>query len=86
MQDSIHIGTKLRNRLNTQTVFLVLGNRLISVSHPKILINTVSKEQHGLILRDCSPDDRQNYKSLEKVMQPRVSDALLRYVPGSEGT
>lgn len=86
MQDSIHIGTKLRNRLNTQTVFLVLGNRLISVSHLKILINTVSKEQHGLILRDCSPDDRQNYKSLEKVMQPRVSDALLKYVPGSEGT
>lgn len=86
MQDIIHIGTKLRNRLNAATIFLVLGNSLVSVSHLKILINTVSKEQHGLILRDCCPEDRQNFKSLEKVMQQRVTDALQKYVPGCEGT
>lgn len=86
LQDTVHIGTKLRNRLLATVIVLVLGSRIISVAHLKLLINNVPKEVHGLVLKDICPDDRQNYGSLEKVMQPRVIDALTKHVVGSEGT
>lgn len=86
LQDSVHNGTKGRNRFLKPSVVLPMGNKLISVSHLKILINKVPKYEHGLTYKDICPDDRQNYASLEKVMEPRVSFALSAYVPGSEGT
>lgn len=86
LQDTVHIGTKLRNRLLIASIVLVLGQLLISVTHLKILINDVPKEVHGLTINDICPDDRQNYGSLEKIMQSRVLDALAEHVVGSEGT
>lgn len=35
VQDTIHIGTKLRNRLLKQSVILPMGNYQVSVSHLK---------------------------------------------------
>lgn len=84
-QDTIHIGTKLRNRLLVPSIHLPLGSRLISVAHLKILINDVSKDIHGLVMKDICPDDRQNYGSLEKIMEPRERNSLGNYVAGSEG-
>lgn len=86
IQDPKHIGTKLRNRYLKPSVVLPIGNKQISVSHLKVLINTVPKDEHGLTLKDICPDDRQNYDALEKVMNQRVSNALIKYVPDSEGT
>lgn len=86
LQDIVHIGTKLRNRLLDLVIFLLIGNKVASVSHLKILINSVPKSVHGLVYSDICPDDRQNYNSLEKVMQPNVREALATYVLGSEGT
>lgn len=86
IQDTIHIGTKLRNRLLVPSIHLPPGFRLISVTHLKVLINNVSKDFHGLVMKDICPDDRQNYGLLEKIMLPRVRDALKTYVAGSEGT
>lgn len=59
---------------------------MITVSHLKILINEVYKEIHGLTLSDICPEDRQNYGSLRKIMDPNVLQALAKYVPGTEGT
>lgn len=86
IQDPVHVGTKLRNRLLVASILLALGNRLISVTHLKLLINNVSKDLHGLVMKDICPDDRQNYGSLEKIMLPRVRDALKTNIAGSEGT
>lgn len=86
VQDYVHIGTKLRNRLLKPSIELPLGNKLITVSHLKILINEVDKKIHGLSLSDICPDDRQNYGSLEKIMNPITLEALAKYVPGTEGT
>lgn len=87
LQDIVHIGTKLRNRLLDSVIFLLIGNnKVASVAHLKILINSMPKAVHGLVYSDICPDDRQNYNSLEKVMQPRVWEALAKYVLGSEGT
>lgn len=86
LQDTVHLGTKLRNRLLVSSILLALGNKLISLSHLKLLINNVTKAEHGLVMKDICPDDRQNFKSLEKMMQKRIYDALSRNIIGSEGT
>lgn len=86
LQDIFHIGTKLRNRVLAALVNLIMGSSIVSLSHLKILINDIPKEIHGLVMKDICRDDRQNYGSLEKMMQQRVSNALAEHVIGSQGT
>lgn len=86
VQDLIHVETKLRNRLLKASVHLPIGSTQVSVGHLKILIDTVSKEIHGLVQSDICPQDRQNFRSLQKCFDERVLNALKMYVPGSEGT
>lgn len=86
IQDYVHIGTKLRNRLLKPGIILPMGNKLVTASHLKMLINNVAKGSHGLVLKDICPDDRQNYRSLEKVMQHRVSETLTANIIDSEAT
>lgn len=85
-QDPTHIGTKLRNRLLKHSIFLPFGNAVISLSHLKFLVSQVPKDQHGLTEYDIMPNDRMNFKSLEKIMDERVIEALRKHVPGSEAT
>lgn len=85
-QDTTHIGTKLRNRLLKPSILLPFGNKIISLSHLKILLDTVPKDKHGLVDKDVSPDDRQNYAALEKIMDERVLEALKQNVFDSEAT
>lgn len=84
-QDIVHIGTKLRNRLLKLTTTLLIGNKIASVAYLKILINSVPKSIHGLVYTDICPQDRQNYSSLVKIMQPNVRAALSDFVMDSEG-
>lgn len=86
VQDSVHIATKLRNRLLKPCILLPMGSNQVSVAHLKILINVAKKDEHGLVLTDVCPDDRQNYKSFEKITEDRVLQALEKYVPDSEST
>lgn len=85
-QDIIHVLTKLRNRLLKLTTNVLIGKKVASVSHLKILLNSVSKADHGLIYSDICPDDRQNYSSLDKIMASKVRESLEKYVVDSEGT
>lgn len=86
MQDIVHIGTKLRNRLLKPSVLMKIGKKVASVSHLKILLNQVSKDEHGLTYSVVCPDDRQNYDSLVRTMHPNVREALSKYVNSSEAT
>lgn len=86
IQDTIHIGTKGRNRLGKPSVLIVMGNKVASVSHVKILINEVEKDIHGICMKDLCPDDKQNFKSLEKIMDPKVLKVLSENVIESEAT
>lgn len=86
VQDTHHIGTKIRNKFLAASVLLPMGDKQATVSHLKILLNKVPKDVHGLVMKDICPDDRQNYESLRKVMQPRVLEALNEHVPDSEAT
>lgn len=86
VQDTMHIGTKLRNRILKSSIVLPLGNKQISQSHLKLLIKTVSKTTHGLMINDVNPKDRQNFSSYEKMSSERVRNALSKHVVDSEGT
>lgn len=85
-QDSVHIATKMRNRMLKPSILLPMGSVQISVSYLKILIATVPKDFHGLVLSDICPEDRQNYSSFEKMSNQRVIGCLKKYVPDSEAT
>lgn len=86
VQDSIHTGLKIRNKLLQPSVLLPMGNRQVSLSHLKILITEFPKTCHGLVLNDICPDDRQNFEALRKVMSPNVTQCLQENVPESEAT
>lgn len=86
IQDTVHILTKLRNRLLTCSRIFPLGFCVISVSHLKYLIEKVSKDKHLLTIYDIDPSDRQNYLSAEKICSDNSAKCLNDYVPGSEAT
>lgn len=86
IQDPIHIGTKLRNRLLKASICLPFGIKAISITHLKQLLTLVPKDKHGLVMFDISPDDRQNFKSLQKIMDKRVLNLLKTHVINSEAT
>lgn len=86
VQDTIHAGLKLRNRILKAGVVLPFGNRLVSVAHLKMLINEVPKDEHSLVMKDVCVEDKQNYRALQKLMHPKVSSALQRNVINSEAT
>lgn len=85
-QDTIHIGTKLRNRLLNSSNVLCIGDKVVTIVHIKILLESVPKEVHALVQSDIYPEDRQNYKSLEKLMEDRVLNAMQIHVADSEAT
>lgn len=86
IQDPTHIGTKLRNRLLKSSILLPFGSKAISLTHLKLLLQNVPKDIHGLVPSDILPEDRQNFKSLEKIMENRVIEALKKYVLDSDAT
>lgn len=86
LQDTVHLGTKHRNRVLKASILMPMGTKIVSSSHLKMLINTVPKPLHGLTMKDICPDDRQNFRSLQKVMQPKVYEALQNHIIDSEGT
>lgn len=85
IQDTVHIGTKLRTRLLKPNVILPIGNFLISASHLQELIETYSKDKHLLRRSDLIPEDKMNFRSAEKICAPTVLE-LLKHIPESQGT
>ena len=83
MQDAIHICTKLRNRLLSNSAVMMLGNASISIEHLQQMIDTQSKFKHKLVKSDICPRDRQNFRSCEKLCAARD---CLRDVNDSHGT
>lgn len=86
IQDTIHILTKLRNRILKPSIMLPMGNYQISVTHIKILLSLVAKEEHGLVISDICPEDRQNFASCQKIMHSRVLSSLEKHVFESDAT
>lgn len=85
-QDTVHILTKLRNRLLTYSRIFPIGSTIVSLSYIKYLIENVSKDKHLLTSYDIEPKDRQNFASAEKLCSEKTMKCLMDYVPGSEAT
>ncbi|CAF4729851.1 unnamed protein product [Rotaria sp. Silwood2] len=75
-QDPVHICTKIRNRLLSQSASMMIGNEEISVSILFDLINNQSKLIHGLVKTDVHPKDKQNFSSCVKISSDDVLSAL----------
>lgn len=86
IQDPIHEALKLRNFLLKSSRIIPMGHLQVSISHLKVLINQFPKNTHGLVVSDVFPDDRQNFKSYEKITTEKVLQALANGVIGSEAT
>lgn len=86
IQDTTHIGTKLRNRLLKPAVNLAMGDSRVSINHLKALVKNIQKSVHGLSNLDVIPVDRMNFGSFEKIVHERVIDALKQHVSNSEAT
>ena len=84
-QDSVHLCTKLRNRLLSSRATMLLGGELIGIDHLIQLIESSSKINHNLVKSDILPNDRQNYSSCEKISNKSALDELVS-IPNSRGT
>ena len=84
-QDSIHLCTKLRNRLLSPTTTLLMGNKFATVDHLLQLMDNFSKIDHGLTVSDVLQKDRQNFSSCEKISNEIVL-SLFSKISNSEAT
>lgn len=85
VQDTTHIGTKLRTVFLKPSVLLPLGNYVASATHLRILIDNTSKQEHGLTKSDLCCKDKMNFRAVEKMCESRVIDNL-RNIASTEGT
>ncbi|CAF3083949.1 unnamed protein product [Rotaria sp. Silwood2] len=75
-KDPVHLSTKIRNRLLSQSASMFIGNGKISVDVLFDLIKNQSKLIHGLVKTDVYPKDRQNFSSCAKISTDDVLSAL----------
>lgn len=90
MQDTPHIGTKLRNfflKTNKNPYKLPFGRKyFISMHHLECLLDNFSKADHLLCPSTLNPIERQNFSSVLRMCSVNVTNLLRKNVEGSEGT
>lgn len=84
IQDTVHIGTKLRNRLLNQS--LLFGTHLISIAHLIALVRAVPKAEHKLSENTVNTSDRQNFDSVLAICDDKVISLLALKIKDSQGT
>ncbi|CAF4339700.1 unnamed protein product, partial [Rotaria magnacalcarata] len=75
-QDSIHLCTKLRNRILSKKASMLIGKEEVSIEVLMELIEKKSKLAHGLVKTDIEPKDRQNFSSCIKLSSDDVFTTL----------
>lgn len=88
IQDTEHIGTKLRNILlkTRNKLDLKIGNAQISVNHLDLILQNFSKDKHNLNPTTLNPLDKQNFDSVKRLYDERVLKLLSTEIPNSLGT
>lgn len=90
IQDSTHVGTKLRNfflRTTWNENLLPFGTHtFIRIEHLYTLINNFPKDLHQMTKSTLNPLDRQNFQSVSQMCDERVIKLLETNVPDSSGT
>lgn len=86
MQDTVHIGAKLKARFLKTSIILAMGNYSASIAHLKILITSVPKDEHCLTFKDVHSVDKMNFDSVLRLCHPRVIECLKEYIVDCDGT
>lgn len=94
VEDMIHIATKLRNfllRTLSNRRKLPFGNKsrnkyYIELEHLYVLLNRFTKDKHQLTASTLNPADKQNFSSVLRMCDQRVTDLLRSSVKNSEAT
>ena len=55
---------------------MLIGNHYVSIDYLSTLIRNISKLQHGLVIFDIFPRDRQNFSSCVKICSDDVISCL----------
>lgn len=89
IQDTVHVATKLRNFL-LRTLYdkrtIPFGDGFIKVGHLYELLNMFLKDEHQLTASTLNPIDRQNFKSVLRICNKRVTDLLRDHIKDSAST
>lgn len=64
VQDYIHVAVKLKARLLKPSVVIPMGKYLAGSHHLHIVVDTYSKDQHGIRQKDLDHKDRQNFEAV----------------------
>lgn len=73
VQDTMHMGTKLKRVQCHLPYSLVFGRCQVTAAHVKYLIKTCGESTHGLSEYELSNADVMNFTSVLKVVNTRVS-------------
>lgn len=84
VQDTVHIGTKLRNRLLNKN--LKFGVHVVTADHLMALVQTVSKIEHNLTEKIVKTSDRMNFDSVLAICEDKVVSLVETKIENSEGT
>ena len=85
VQDTVHLGVKLKARLMSPSQVLQLGNFSALSTHLVLLHSSFCKEQHNLRLKDLDHQDRQNFEAVNRLTSSNVI-SLLSEFPDALGT
>jgi len=85
VQDTVHLGVKLKARLLTLSQVLPMGKYAALASHLHLLQATYHKEHHNLRYKDLDHQDRQNFEAVNRIISSNVL-GLLDSFPDAKGT
>jgi len=85
VQDYIHVAVKLKARLLKPSVVIPMGKYLAGSHHLHIVVDTYSKDQHGIRQKDLDHKDRQNFEAVTHLCSSSVL-SLLEQIPDAKGT
>ena len=85
VQDTVHIGVKVKSRLLKPSIILPLGNYTAGAHHLHMIADIFNKDQHGLRHKDLDHKDRQNYDAVVHITGTSVLN-LLSAIPDALGT
>lgn len=86
VQDTVHIGTKLRTRLLNSKKPMPMGCFQVEIKHIQEMMEKVRKDKHFLTKTDIEGQDKMNFKAVQKLSAPCVSQYLQEHVENSSAT
>lgn len=85
VQDTVHIGVKMKSRLIESSIILPLGNYVAGLHHLRMVQGRFGKEMHGLREKDINHKDKQNYEAVLRLTSESVFKSLDQ-IPDAKGT